>query len=231
MKILITAGGTREYIDDIRVLTNISSGKLGAKIATKFMEEKHTVYYLHSIGSAMPTTVVKIKSLNNIEIHDDFIDVPIKGVDHLMKEMKRLIPQVDIVIHSMAVSDFGFDKKENVKLKSNDPQAFIDYMRDTIKVNPKILSNIKEWDPNVVLVSFKFEVGKSLRELIDIAYKSLEDNNCDYVVANDKQEMVKEKKHIAYIIDKHKNHIKSYSKEDIANDLYNELMFNLKFYK
>jgi len=37
MKVLITSGGTREYIDDVRVLTNISTGKLGATIANTFL--------------------------------------------------------------------------------------------------------------------------------------------------------------------------------------------------
>ena len=41
-KILISSGGTREHVDEIRVLTNISSGKLGAKIAEAFCDANYT---------------------------------------------------------------------------------------------------------------------------------------------------------------------------------------------
>lgn len=42
-------------------------------------------------------------------------------------------------------------------------------------------------------ISFKFEVGLDHDNLIEITRKSMKDNNCDLVVANDKTEMVKNK--------------------------------------
>jgi len=51
MKILITSGGTREYIDDVRVFTNISSGKLGTINANKFKNDGHEVHYICTKGS------------------------------------------------------------------------------------------------------------------------------------------------------------------------------------
>jgi len=47
MKILITSGGTREYIDDVRVLTNLSSGRLGAVIADEAVKLGHDVEQRH----------------------------------------------------------------------------------------------------------------------------------------------------------------------------------------
>lgn len=91
--------------------------------------------------------------------------------------MKKL----DVVIHPMAVSDFGFRPIET-KLKSNDPEAFIESMRERIFKNPKILSHIKEWNPNCFLISFKFEDGTTHDELVKIASESQKNNDSDIVI-------------------------------------------------
>ena len=46
MKILITSGGTKVPIDDVRSITNMSSGKFGAEIAAIFTSQKNKVVYL-----------------------------------------------------------------------------------------------------------------------------------------------------------------------------------------
>lgn len=212
MKILITSGGTREFIDDVRVLTNISTGSLGSIIADKCFEAGHEVHYVCTQGTIMP---------KNTEITNHIIE----DVDSLMIKMMYLTPKMDTIIHAMAVSDFGF-KSINTKLKSDSPEDFINSLRNRIKINPKVLSFIKKWSPNSFLISFKFEVGQTKEDLLDIAYKSLESNNCDLVVANDKNEMVKEGKHIAYIQDKHKNVIKCNDKNNIADEIVRAIKHN-----
>jgi phosphopantothenate---cysteine ligase (CTP) len=214
MKILITAGGTREYIDDVRVLTNISTGKLGATIVDRMLINSkiniRDLYYLCSKSSIIPEFIYR----GNVIYADT--------VEQVMSSMKEWVPKVDVVIHSMAISDFGFEST-NTKLKSDSPEAFIDSLRARIKKNPKIISYIKEWNPNVKLISFKFEVGLEFKDLLDIAYDSLVRNNCDFVIANDKKEMQNSKEHIAYLIDKDKNYIKCEGKEDISLKIINKI--------
>lgn len=205
MKILITSGGTTEYIDDVRVLTNISTGKLGAIIAEKLTIIGHEIFYVHAKNAALPNTL-------GVHLHQ------IKDVDSLFKKMEEIVPNVDVVIHCMAVSDFGFIPS-NIKLKSNDPQAFIDSLRDRIKINPKVLSNIKTWNSKCFLISFKFEVNQTHENLVKIARESMLKNCCDIVVANDKNEMVQSKSHIAYILKRDGSEIRVESKHEIANSL------------
>jgi len=219
MKILVTSGGTREHIDEVRVLTNISTGKLGAQIANTFYLNHNIekIYYVCSKGSAIPSvcnlhTLVEDNEKNMVEV------IYADSTQDVYDIMERLVPKVDVVIHSMAISDFGF-KPSNIKLKSNDPHAFIDSLRDRIVVNPKIISFIKKWNHTVRLVGFKFEVNKTHEELIDIAYESLVRNNCDLVVANDKQEMKENNEHIAYIVGKGKTSSKCVGKLGIAMNL------------
>lgn len=217
MKILITAGGTREHIDEVRVLTNISTGKLGAQIANTIYlnSEVKKIFYVCSKGSVLPVNDQQAI----IEVH--YAD----NVQEVYKIMETLVPMCDVVIHSMAISDFGF-KESNTKLKSNDPQAFIDSLKERIVVNPKIISFIKEWNPKTKLIGFKFEVNKTKDELIDIAYESLVKNNCDYVIANDKQEMKDKNQHVAYIVDKNKNIIECAGKLDISLKIATKIIKN-----
>lgn len=183
-KVLVTSGGTTEYIDDVRVMTNISSGKLGSMIADKLHSKGADVFYLCGKMSVLPSCPVHM--------------IQIKSAMDAMKEMEKLVPNMDAVVHSMAVSDFTFRRDQNIKCKSNDPEGFIEYMRQTITPNPKIISKIKKWNPSTILVGFKFEVGKTREELKDLALKSIKSNGCDLVITNDKKEMETLKVHAAY---------------------------------
>ena len=135
--------------------------------------------------------------------------------------MEELVPRMDVVIHAMAVSDFGF-KPISTKLKSGDPEAFIESLRERITQNPKILPMVKKWNPDCRLVSFKFEVGLGHEKLVEIAKKSMEGAGSDLVIANDKSEIVQNKAHIAYAIS-NDSEVKLSSKQEIAKFLFNTL--------
>jgi phosphopantothenate--cysteine ligase len=198
-KVLITSGGTKEYIDRVRVLTNTSSGKLGALIASHVgMMKDIQVYYVHAEGAVMPEAIGMFR-LPEIKYYS------VKTAQDAMYIMKKLVleEKIDVVIHCMAVSDFTFKKSSDIKLKSNDPEAFIEYMHKTITLNPKIISQIKEWRPEITLIGFKFEVGIPNEELIALAKESIHKNKCDLVIANDKVEMNRMKEHVAYFVFSH----------------------------
>lgn len=195
-KILVTSGGTQEYIDEVRVMTNISSGKLGAEIASTLIRNGANVYYLHGANAVCPD----FSNVSFFSDGDPFYDISIKSAQDAYNAMERLVPDMDAVIHCMAVSDFTFKRDTALKCKSNDPQAFIDYMARTITKNPKIIGKVKEWNPNTCLIGFKFEVGIPNSELIDLAKASIEKNRCDLVVANDKDEFKRDACHTAYFV-------------------------------
>jgi phosphopantothenate--cysteine ligase len=211
-KILITSGGTKEYIDGVRVLTNISSGRLGVTIANVLAKEfrENEIHFVYAKGSEMPDTT--IYSNSNIILHQ------VTDVKSVYEIMEKLVPKMDVVIHPMAVSDFGF-KPIATKLKSNDTDTFIESMRERIFKNPKILSHIKEWNPNCFLISFKFEDGTTHEELVKIASESQEKNGSDIVICNDKKEMNDKNAHIAYFIKDGKEIYTALSKDEIAQKI------------
>jgi phosphopantothenate-cysteine ligase len=187
--ILVTSGGTQEHIDDVRVLTNVSSGKLGAVIADQLTQSEAKVYYVCGKNSVQP----------RIPVEDC---VAVRTANDALEAMRNIITDNNIhaVVHAMAVSDFTFKRDKPVKCKSSDPEAFIEYMRQTITPNPKIISQIKAWKKDLILIGFKFEVGATLTRLVTLARESIHKNGCDMVVINDKKEMETTGKHLARFV-------------------------------
>ena len=221
MRVLITSGGTREYIDDVRILekgdpsilTNISSGALGSIVADEFVGDggldkpRHEVYYLHSKTSVRPVRFI------------DCINIEKNSVKEVYAAMEEVVPKVDLVIHAMAISDFYFDRDNPVKIKGNDVEAFAEHIRQNARVSPKIISYVKQWNPSVSLVGFKFTVGKSVEDLVDIARISAVKSGCDIVVANDKIQMQKAQEHVAYFVRPDGSYEPFHGKEQIAKGL------------
>ena len=229
-KIVITAGGTSEKIDNVRKITNSSSGKLGMTIANHLLKENGDliIYYVCSKNSLRPLD----KRIKVIEIDDTI---------NLKKEIENLLlnEKIDYFIHSMAVSDYMTDYvttieriKASIKNTSNLEEAFSnieiingnkissyeDNLVIVLKQTPKIISIIKDLSPQTYLVGFKLLDGVSKEELISVAKKLRDKNKCDLVVANDLA-TIRNGEHIAYIIDKNNEIEESHGKDDIAKKL------------
>lgn len=97
MNILITAGGTTEPIDAVRSITNTSTGKLGSLIADAFCSfpDVNNIYYICSQKAILPQT-------DKAEI------IPVDSVASLETAVRKVLNtiSIDIVVHSMAVSDY-----------------------------------------------------------------------------------------------------------------------------
>jgi phosphopantothenate--cysteine ligase len=194
--ILVTSGGTCEYIDDVRVVTNISTGALGAKIAEELFRRGAKVHYVHGQFAKMPGISEDTFTKASLTCYR------IKTCNDLYETMKGLLVglKIDSVVHAAAVSDFTFKNDGAVKLSSDDAEGFIEYLSKTITRTPKIIKEIKVWSPATTLIGFKFTVGSSFSELMSIAQKSGVSSGCDAVFANDKSMMQEAKEHIGYLL-------------------------------
>ena len=226
-KFIVTAGGTSEKIDNVRRITNSSSGRLGMLIASHLLNENKNsiIYYICSKNSLRPVD----EKIKIIEI-DDTNDLKNK-VENLL-----LTNKIDCFIHSMAVSDYQTDYvttieqiKKSINNASNIEEAFsnIETINDNkissscnnlvvvLKQTPKIISMIKNLSPSTYLVGFKLLDGVSKDELIMVAKKLRNKNKCDLVVANDLS-TIRNGKHLAYIIDKNDRIEEANGKDEIA---------------
>jgi len=211
LNVVVTSGGTAEHIDDIRVLTNISTGRLGALIAQTFLEHGHNVTYV------APESAVKPSDLYCYSF------VKVTNTESVMEAMKSLVPQADVVIHPMAISDFTFDYEGAVKVSSDSSDALIEHMRKTIRKTPKVISNFRKWNKDAILVGFKFTSGKSSKEMVEIAKKLWEDNKLDMVFANDKKAIEKSGEHVGVLLMADWEEVLR-SKDDIAQSIYDNVI-------
>lgn len=222
-KYVITSGGISEKIDNVRKITNSSSGKLGMTIANHLLESKSdiTIYYVCSKNALRPSN----KSVKIIEVVGT-MDLKDK-VESLLRNEK-----IDYFIHTMAVADYmvdyvtTVDKMKKSFLNNSDMEVIKDtkissYENNLVlvlKPTPKIISLIKKESPLTYLVGFKLLDGVSRKELIEVAKRLRDKNKCDLVVANDLED-IRNKEHKAYIIDKEDNVVEASDKEDIAKKL------------
>lgn len=222
-KYVITSGGISEKIDNVRKITNSSSGKLGMTIANHLLESKSdiTIYYVCSKNALRPSN----KRVKIIEVAGT-LDLKDK-VESLLKNEK-----IDYFIHTMAVADYmvdyvtTLDKMKKSFLNNSDMEVIKDtkissYENNLVlvlKPTPKIISLIKKESPLTYLVGFKLLDGVSKKELIEVATRLRDKNKCDLVVANDLED-IRNKEHKAYIIDKEDKAVEASDKEDIAKKL------------
>ncbi|HEP1280565.1 TPA: phosphopantothenate--cysteine ligase [Streptococcus pyogenes] len=188
MKLIITSGGTTEPIDAVRGITNHSTGQLGKLITERFLQYHHDV------------TLVTTKTATQPLPNEHLRIIEVETVNDLMAALKDQVPHHDILIHSMAVSDYTpvyMTDLEQVSQADNlncflcehnsEPKisSASDYQVLFLKKTPKVISYVKQWNPNIKLVGFKLLVNVPQEELIKVARASLAKNHADYILAND----------------------------------------------
>ncbi|MCR4252509.1 phosphopantothenate--cysteine ligase [Streptococcus uberis] len=188
MKILITSGGTTEQIDSVRGITNHSTGKLGKEMAEHFLKAGHQVSLVTTKAAVKPNASEQLSIYH------------ITNVASLIQTLKPLVKNHDVLIHCMAVSDYTpvyMTDIEEVKettdietlLKKSNQETKISSSSDVqvlfLKKTPKVISMVKEWNPNIQLIGFKLLVDVTEDQLISVAKDSLTKNKADYIVAND----------------------------------------------
>ncbi|HFI0234510.1 phosphopantothenate--cysteine ligase [Streptococcus suis] len=217
MKILITSGGTSEAIDRVRSITNHATGHLGKIVAETFLKAGHQVTLVTT------KTAVKPSPTSGLVIHE------ITNVDSLKTCLEELVPQHQVLIHSMAVSDYtpvymtGLEEAEQAEhlsdlLTRSNTETKIsskdDYQVLFLKKTPKVISLVKDWNPAIQLIGFKLLVDVSKDQLFAVARQSLDKNKADYIVANDLLE-IGPNYHHAYLVSKD-DAVLAKTKEEIA---------------
>lgn len=168
-RILITAGPTWVPIDNVRVISNIATGQTGVFLANELAKKGAWVTLV--LG---PCVNAKILNRRARLISFKFFDELKKAVEEEIKTKKY-----DIVIHSAAVSDYTPKMKYGRKIKSG-----IKNFRLELKPTAKIIDCVKKIQPEVFLVGFKFETGKSEETLFKETRSLIKRSNLDLAVAN-----------------------------------------------
>ena len=209
-RILITAGSTAEYIDPVRAIMNMSSGKMGMSLAKEAYDRGASVTLVYGHGSVDPGTYLQSQG---IEIQR--VNTAQEMFESVMFKLSE--KRFDVVILTSATSDFSVAKKWNNKIESSLGKVEI-----TLVPIDKIISKVKNvCKYDVFLVGFKAEYNVESRVLIDKAYTKLLESGADLIVANDvgnKNTEFGSENNEVYIIDRQKNikHLPIQSKAKIA---------------
>jgi len=166
IKILVTAGPTREIIDPVRYITNRSSGKMG--------------YALAESAAALGAEVTLISGPTALKPPAGVTFVPIETAQEMYEEVLKYFPDTNIFIKAAAVADYRPKIIYDNKMKKGDGDLVLELER-TID----ILKTLGEKKEKQILVGFAAET----ENVQAYATKKLKTKNLDMIVANNvKQE-------------------------------------------
>jgi phosphopantothenate-cysteine ligase len=205
MNVLVTGGGTVAPIDDVRTITNISSGRFAASITESCLERGARVWHVHA-----PSALLPFHRSARLDLDAPDVDAELDRLRalhhhfHAVRDRLRLVPlrtgtvadyaqtlqsllttePIDVVFLTMAVSDY--EPEPNAGKISSDREELILRCRRT----PKVIRKVRDWSPSVYLVGFKLLSGADESELIRQAELAGQTNRAELTVANDLQSVL-----------------------------------------
>ncbi|NIA22666.1 MAG: bifunctional phosphopantothenoylcysteine decarboxylase/phosphopantothenate--cysteine ligase CoaBC [Proteobacteria bacterium] len=198
-KYVITAGGTEEAIDPVRVISNRSSGKMGMEIAKQ----------LYFKGA----DVVLIKGRTSVEIPSYLYTIEAYDTQSMLKAIKENISNNSILVMAAAISDFVVENQGNHKFHKSELNVL------KLKKNIDVTMAIRE-NYEIPVVGFALENGMD----IERAKEKLKNKQLNAIILNDVSAIgnnistVRIIKENGYVSDKI-----SGSKEEIAVRIVKEL--------
>ncbi len=163
MKILITAGPTREPIDPVRFLSNRSSGRMGYALARAFVKQQAQVILISG-----PTTL-------DIPDHVDFI--PVETAQEMFDAVARTLPRVDVALFCAAVADYTPTEVAPQKIKKSSNTLTL-----TLKKTIDILGSARA---TLGFTGYLVGFAAETEHLENNGRKKLIAKQCDMVIAND----------------------------------------------
>ena len=162
VSVVVSAGGTREPIDAVRVIANRSSGKQGYAVAVEALARGATVTIVSTVDLPLPAGA----SIRRVE-----------SAAEMQQAMNELAPTADVVVMAAAVADFRPVARAIGKLKKDGGVPEI-----VLEATPDILAALGAAKPaGQVLVGFAAETS----DLVANAEGKLRRKHLDLIVAND----------------------------------------------
>ncbi len=198
-KVVVTSGATREPIDSVRYISNLSSGRTGAKIAEVLAARGFEVTQVAGVDSAQAAGVARRETFT----------------DHtsLDTTLRRLVRDsaCAAVVHAAAVGDFAVaDAVPDAKIASG--QELSVKLQPTYKIIDRIIGYAG--DPNLVLIGFKLtheaDAGAQARAARDLLKRS----RARYVVQNDVSTLADGEEHLFFVHENGSSRVRRYVGRD-----------------
>ena len=182
MHCIVTAGPTYEPIDQVRRLTNHSTGRLGTGLAKHLASDEHQVTLLRGRSA---TDTEQPKGVN-LKLFTTTADLAEK-LECLAEEKSN----VGAVFHTAAVSDFAagqvfrratdgkIEPLNQGKLSSRDGELLLE-----LEPTPKIIVRLREWFPAALIVGWKYDVDGTHASAIGHGRAQISENKTNGCVVN-----------------------------------------------
>jgi phosphopantothenoylcysteine decarboxylase/phosphopantothenate--cysteine ligase len=181
MNCIVTAGPTYEPLDDVRRLTNFSTGRLGTELANYLAARSHKVILL--LGET--ATYAGERRAQRVETFTTTAD---------LREKLKVVSakKVDAIFHAAAVSDFAFGRifTPNESGKLAEIKSVNKFSTQTGKLlvelvaTPKIIAELRGWFPRTRIVGWKFEADGARADALSAAKRQIAECSTDLCVAN-----------------------------------------------
>lgn len=183
MKALVTSGATREPLDSVRFISNLSSGRTGAAICDALAARGFEVTQLHGAGSAQSAAAA---------------GEPFSDHASLDAALRRLLQGGDyqVVVHAAAVSDYAPASPARGAKLAADRERIL-----KLRPLPKIIDRIRDYagHAELTLVGFKLTHEAFEAARVRAARELLRRSRADYVVRNDVGTLAQDEEH-AFVI-------------------------------
>lgn len=166
VKVLVTAGPTREYIDDVKYITTPSSGLTG--------------YYFAREAKARGAEVTLVTGPTQLPPPPGVDVVKVTSVLEMYREVERRAPHHHVFILAAAPLDFYVENKAAGKIDSSLSRYTVE-----LRQAPKIAQEIKKWNPKAVVVGFKAEYKTSEEVLLQKTRERMAAGGWDMALAHD----------------------------------------------
>lgn len=201
--ILIIGGPTSEPIDDVRIITNKSSGKTAINLSKNAFFRGANVELWYGQGREYVPNYIKKISFESI-----------KEIIELIKATN--LKKFEIIILCAAISDY-IPKKQKGKIPSGKEKLIIEMIPA-----PKIISEIRKKAPNSKIVGFKVEENQE--KISEKSMNLLNKNHLDLVVGNTISGFEKNKKEIWIFDKKGKSTNKKGDKEELSDFILDSII-------
>jgi phosphopantothenoylcysteine decarboxylase/phosphopantothenate--cysteine ligase len=181
MNCLVTAGPTYEPLDEVRRLTNFSTGRLGAEFASFLEARGHVVTLLIGESATWPGG----RGVAQVEIFSTTQDLRRRLKAHAARHLGA-------VFHAAAVSDFTFGR-----MFSRDPAGHLKPFQPSRKISTrrggplvellptaKIIAELRTWYPRALVVGWKYEADGARADAVLAARKQIAECATNACVAN-----------------------------------------------
>jgi len=177
MKVIVTCGPSFEPIDQVRRLTNFSTGQLGILLADSLAREGFEVFCLKGSAATYPGPSERAH-LSLFETNGDLVE--------LLEELAQS-HRISAVFHVAALCDYRIRKvqdEEGHDCRSEKITSRSGSLNLVLEPATKVISQLRDLFPDSVLVGWKYELTGTRQDALAKAWRQIEENRTDACVLN-----------------------------------------------